>query len=70
MKENKEMTEKELDDVTAGVVWVKIEGFMQRGLKGFTACEGRIVDVAKVKICDGTVFPKVKITNPDPSEVR
>ena len=32
MKENKEMTEQELDNVTAGAAFVKFDGVMQRRL--------------------------------------
>ena len=32
MKENKEMTEQELDNVTAGAAYMKFDGVMQRGL--------------------------------------
>ena len=31
MKENKEMTEQELDNVTAGAAYMKFKGVMQRG---------------------------------------
>ena len=31
MKENKQMTEQELDNVTAGAAYMKFDGVMQRG---------------------------------------
>ena len=66
LAEHAELSDEELDGVAGGVLEMPIGVNFRRKSEGFTACEGQIF----FKICDGTVFPKVKITNPDPSEVR